>query len=74
MELYYAIMNILNYMALNDVSKQEETNLFLSLTYLKDASGHTIEDIADANDCGECHTWREVVEALKELFESGERG
>ena len=32
-----------------------------------------IHDVADANDCGNCETWNELITELRKLFESGER-
>lgn len=32
-----------------------------------------IHDIADANDCGECNSWNELIAALHQLFVTGER-
>ena len=32
-----------------------------------------IHDIADANDCGECNSWNELIAALHQLFITGER-
>lgn len=29
--------------------------------------------IADANDCGDCHEWTDLLAVLKEQFASGER-
>lgn len=74
MELYYAIMNIVDYLALNNnLSKTRRRELIQILYYLLNMRGDTIEDIADANDCGECHTWDQLIDAIMELFETGER-
>ena len=72
MELYYAIMNIVDYLAIN-----EDTPIKGSLYSILDRLSHlaeaTIEDIADANDCGKCETWIELVEKIRKLHKSGER-
>lgn len=74
MELYYAIMNILDYMALNEISKDIREDLYKFLDYLFNLSDfESINDIASANDCGDCNTWGEIVKELKELFASGGR-
>lgn len=69
---YYQLMNKLDQWALSGRfpgadAKKELDNLLIK------AEG-TIEDVADANDCGECHTWEDIVSALHILFEHGERG
>ncbi len=75
MELYYAIMNIVDYLALNKntLNGKIRGNLIIILDDLLEMNGSTIENIADANDCGECHTWDQLVNCIRELFEIGER-
>lgn len=75
MELYYAIMNIVDYLALNNynLSQTRREKLIHILNELLGMSGDTIEDIAGANDCGECHTWEQLIDAIRELFETGDR-
>ena len=75
MELYYAIMNIVDYLALskNNINKTRRVELIYILDDLLDMRGDTIKDIADANDCGECHTWDQLIDAIRELFETGDR-
>ena len=75
MELYYAIMNIVDYLALNknNLSKTRRGELIHILDDLLDMRGDTIKDIADANDCGECHTWDQFIDAIREQFEVGDR-
>ena len=56
----------------------EATNLTReSITRIENGSMkpklETIADIADANDCGECHTWDQLIDAIRELFEIGDR-
>ena len=75
MELYYAIINIVDYLAINTytISETRRGELIHILDDLLDMIGDTIEDIADANDCGECHTWDQLIDAIMELFETGDR-
>ena len=75
MELYYAIMNIVDYLALNkyNLTPKRRAELIYILDDLLDMRGDTIADIADANDCGECHTWDQLIDAIRELFETGDR-
>ena len=68
--LYYIIMNILDSIALSN----EDTNKYTGLLdFLLGLSGDNIEDIADANDCGICNTWDDLVKGLRENFASGNR-
>lgn len=71
--LYYAIMNILDYIALNNVTKENEISLYKILDSLLSIEGSKIEDLADANDCGNVDNWADFVAKLKQLFENGER-
>lgn len=71
MELYYAIMNILDYYAKDE--KYLESKMVYLLNYLALKDNIQISDIADANDCGECKTWPDVVKALSELYKAGDR-
>lgn len=76
-ETYYNIMNILDAHAVQFEQLSPET--IAELDRLAEGLGseptkYYIESIADANDCGICDTWQEVVDALAELFEEGERG
>ena len=71
MELYYAIMNILDYYAKDE--KYLESKMVYLLNYLALKENIQISDIADANDCGKCKTWPDVVKALSELYKTGDR-
>jgi len=68
---YYTIMNTLDTYAIKGKTLTEKMIMFLDC--LADIDGTTIEEIADANDCGKCKTWNEIVERLTELFRQGER-
>ena len=72
MELYYAIMNIVDYMALHEVEEDELEKFISTLNFLQYMTGCDIRDIADANDCY-ADTWFELIDAIRELFETGER-
>ena len=71
MELYYAIMNILDYYAKNHKRLDPYMKTFLNILAIK--GDITIEDVADANDCGNCKTWAGIVRALSEQFKNGDR-
>ena len=68
---YYMIMNLLDKVALSNRSLTDEEKD--RLDFYLDHDGSYIEDIADANDCGHCDTWDDMVLALRELHRTGER-
>lgn len=75
MELYYAIMNIVDYLALDrdGIDTNKRCVLISILKDLCSIGGYEIEDIADANDCGECHTLGHLIKEIRKQFNSGER-
>ena len=38
-----------------------------------DSINELIHDIADANDCGKCESWNDIIKALSEQIKNGER-
>ena len=73
--LYYATINIVDYLALYEdvIPKMKKSKLYRILFELQSITGDTVEDIADANDAGDCKTWNELVNRFKELHKKGER-
>ena len=71
METYFTIMNLLDEYALN--GKQPTANTILFLDCLAEMEDFKIEDIADANDCGKCETWADLINGLAENFKTGNR-
>ena len=76
-EIYYNIMNFLDNKALNNELLTDveiyQLNINIARFGLAETATEFIRDLADANDCGDCATWNEVVVALRKLFENGER-
>lgn len=80
-ELYYAIINIVDFLALAEVDKLDQFELYRILDKLlaidSACNGMPIDEefnaIADANDTGGVKTWQEMVEVFKELHKKGER-
>lgn len=68
---YYRLMNELDQWALSGRFPGKSHKQRLDGLLLK--ADATIEDIADANNCGECHTWEDLISALHIQFEHGER-
>lgn len=73
MELYYSIMNILDYLALNEVNQVHKNELLNVCDILLKHTGDNISDLSGANDCGICDNWNDFISALKRLHESGDR-
>lgn len=72
MELYYAIVNIIDYHAKN--KKKLDNKMKECLDTLLEHGDYSISDIADANDAGaDCTSWDVLVERFSELMESGDR-
>lgn len=80
-ELYYAIINIVDFLALAEVDKLEQSELYRILDKLlaidSGYNGMSIDEefegITDGNDAGGVKTWQEMVEVFKELHKNGER-
>jgi hypothetical protein len=80
-ELYYAILNIVDYLALSDTDRETRSQLYRTLDKLlwihADDIGEDISEtfaaIADANDVGGVKSWQEMVYEFTMLFEKGER-
>lgn len=74
---YVNLMNFLDDKALNNQKltrmEIEQLDICIDRCDIADSSRELIRDIASANDCGECNTWQELVDALAELFKRGER-
>lgn len=80
-ELYYSIINIVDYLALADIDRNDASELYRILDKLlrieADRMGEDVNDtfksIADANDAGEARSWQGMVAIFKHLHETGER-
>ena len=76
-EWYVNLMNFLDSKAKqNCLLNRLEIQQLNSCIYRYDIADNTMElihDIADANDCGKCNSWNELITALHQLFVTGER-
>lgn len=82
MEIYYAIVNILDYLASYNVDTMTKVRMFCILDKLAeelvkagldDNIQEVIASTADANDAGGSITWVEIVESFKEQYRNGNR-
>lgn len=72
MENYYKIMYILT--TVSSTYKHKLTKSALEeLDYFAEQGDIHIADVADANDCGGCETWQEIVDELAYQLSTGER-
>lgn len=78
-EIYFAIMNILDYMALHEELSHDNQNKLIEICYSLlpfldgDSNQDKIAAMADANDCGDCSSFSTMVFALRELHKKAER-
>lgn len=80
-ELYYSIVNIVDFIALADIDKETQSELYRILDrllriesdYSREDINDTFESIADANDAGGVKSWQEMVSVFKDMFKKGER-
>ena len=74
-QAYFEIVNICDRIALSGVEIIAENIRpeLVQLNKLLEIDGGTIAEIADANDCGNCSTWTELIKALRHNFIIGER-
>lgn len=74
---YCKLMNFLDDKALTGKqlsrTEIEQLNRCIDRYDLADSVKELIGDIADANNCGDCETWNELIDALAEQFRTGER-
>ena len=74
---YVKLMNYMDNKALSgkllNRTEINQLDICVERYSLANTSMELIHDIADANDCGVCNSWNDLIVALKELFNSGER-
>ena len=68
---YYMIVNVIDEIAKLD-RKATEYDLELIIAIAAENRIY-VDDFADANDCGKCYTWEEVIGAFRSLWANGER-
>lgn len=68
---YYMIVNIIDDIALNK-RKATEHDIEMIKALANEHSVY-VDEFADANDCGKCFTWEEIIGAFRSLWANGER-
>ena len=76
-EWYVKLVNFLDKKAKDGVlltqTEIDQLNICIKRYCLADTTRQLILDIADANDCGICVTWNELIIELRKLHETGKR-
>ena len=80
-EIYYSILNIIDFLALTNLDEEKRIKLYEILddlleleAWLSDQSREeAFEAIADANDAGGVKNWEEMVNTFAELIDKGDR-
>ena len=76
-EIYYAIINLIDFITKipreRNISDTEEFHIRNTIAYLGEVGGIDIGAVGDANDCGNCRTWDEIIDGFKEQWRCGER-
>lgn len=80
-EIYYSIINIVDFLALSEPNDTTKASLYNVLDTLggiyANGNGETLPevlaDIADANNASGATSWEELVGRFQDLHESGER-
>ena len=70
-ELYYAIVNIMDWHGKNDIPLSYE--MFKAVYQIALQGKIDCSSFADANDCGKCNNWYQIADAFRELWKKGER-
>ena len=75
MESYFRIIDILD--DITQSQREATTEEIKTMNELAKKDGEDIKqfisDLANANDCGDCQTWEDVIKAFTELWKNGER-
>ena len=69
MEMYYVLIDLIDWY----VTGCNKDDFIKILKRIEFYGGGSPADVGDANDCGCCESWEEVIEEIKKLHESGER-
>ncbi len=76
MMAYYTAVNLIDWFIAGewgDYSNKIENKVIELLKWLEANADLSPEDVGDANDCGRCESWKEVIDGFRELTETGER-
>lgn len=73
---YYLQTNIIDWYVTEDWGEHSDKvkkKVIELLSWIENNTDNKPEDVGDANDCGCCKSWEEVIEGFRELIEKGER-
>lgn len=69
MKMYYILVDLIDWY----VTGCDKDNFIKLLELIESYGAGSPADVGDANDCGCCKSWEEVIEEIRKLHESGER-
>ena len=73
-EIYYAMVNVLDWWGKQSGKREKPIETMRVLTNLQKLSpDNTPQAVGDANDCGECKTWWDVMRGFTEAWKNGDR-
>jgi len=70
MEIYYAVVNLIDWYV---AQQKDRDSVEQILKTIESVTGISPAEVGEANDCGLCATWGEVIDGFVELTEAGER-
>lgn len=68
---YYTIENMLDNIAMH--GRAATVDEIMAIEEMAEEYKIDVKEFADANDCGKCFTWEEIIGAFRCLWASGER-
>lgn len=73
---YYMTVNLIDWFVTGDWGENKKkiySKLMELLVWIEINANVLPEDVGDANDCGRCENWTQVVKGFEELIAKGER-
>jgi hypothetical protein len=76
MTAYYLTINLIDWYVTSswgDKAEEAKKKVIRILKWIEETSDINPADVGDANNCGKCENWDDVISGFAELFTSGER-
>lgn len=72
MEIYYSVVNLIDWFVTKGQQDDKATVMSI-LDQIEEIADIHPSEVGDANDCGVCDTWEEVIDGFQDLIKNGER-